>query len=1354
MTKYEIGNTYAFDVIRDFGEDEDFFRIIVPEMGEVHLPKLKFQKEEPLPAVMCCRVKAINNGFPTLSHYMPDYVNRFYRNAQIDHRAVEFKVISLPSKKNDAYVLEDKYGIRYNLFENSAFLAKGQLVYCRFDKLTDNFYSLKISKSDVLPPYYRPSEILGKICCTNRENRMALKLLSSYIPEAWAEYQQGSPFWVLTAMKSALPIMSAWYLSDDFQRLPRVYKHALYLFSQCGHYLLERSRFLRNLDDTRRHSLQQVLTDIIDSLEPLRKACDISTSHREGEFVETLTSHLGESGYLYHPDLQLSVLMLILQKNPGMIRDYLGGIFDTIMGWKLATWTSEPFRKAFIDQFEIYIQQASREIDLFPQADREADTDRIEKIVTAIALQMLISADPTSDLYRRNRSLFYRYISLQRPVKSDILLDKAFRTLMGANLPLEFNYDNIRQPQMLMTCAAIEPTAGMPELSTVHRYLSGDVELTVGPEGCSIRRTDEDSAGRIIPNGMMDWLSPQVYLKNFQSLSGNQISSFDAHKRLWSNIEKSLFEQRQVPSLTPEERQKAEVGDDVLIIISPEITDRSDNPAWMAQIDDENFITQRGYITREDIVNYKITAENLERERDLAYSAFMDESNRPRHFYAKVLEIDTDGLIHFSLAEDVAQQLTENMNDYDSYEAVIANTNAHIYNAISEAGYGVVLQRLPGMDFQNGDVVRCHITNKSNPQYIQGQIDALAEDSKFNKTRGFVNLMKAISVTTEVEDLAEEEDILIDADESLSDQDVEQIVELIRFKALSSTNLLVAFDYLNFARLLALMLNDERLALRLRVHAELLRLHQFYATNRRVDAEELEKFRPDVEGYPLLGLVFHRLEIVSWLGDSDHNNDLWETITNSRNHLETSLAQLVLSYNMLPHGEEDDAISEGLKKKIAQTLGLNFEVRQLKSYGSENQFTEFKSSLVYPASGKKDKNAADPAAQQQVILKTIASFLNSDGGTLYIGVNDKTHCEAGLFEDFEYYKHFRPSDGKNLHTIKNVDNLCVFLTNLVCNKWGNVVAGSIQFDVDNEASHDVIIVNVKPRVSPVFLDDVLYVRRSNNSKALRDRELQDFIEDRRMLELRRREELREAIAVEADITINQCEENKPTEPKVNDTAVVKEKSEGDTKQIATSKWRQNVLHNWEEGFVEPAGYYYFNGENSFIRTSVDRSYDYNEDCSLSLCFSAREAEQGFLILVFDNQRVLKVPMSEILEKDEDRKIGFYSGAQPLFGTIALSCDALLCHLADSKGNLSRRVIPISEIEQQHLTSTPEPICTVPGQYSVEACEIVAASAFPVFSGSMTKDLSSRQLGYLLRANVNTAKAQTIFEEDCMNSKPV
>lgn len=1357
--QYQIGDIREFDVIKDFGEREDFFRLHIPGAGEARLPKLKFQREEPLPDKVRCRIKYINGDMPVPGHFVPQYVNRFYKAGVTHKRDFEFTVVGLPAHAGDKFILEDKYGIRYNLDGRGNILAEGQKVLCHFTKLSNTLFNLELTKSDMRLPFFAPHEFLREIGVRGILNSFLIRLAEVSLADACEEYRANNPLWVVTALKTAASQLSELFVGSDIKRHKILFGELLRIIRTGCLYLIENSRFLRNLSDRHRRSIQAVLTEAVESMGPCRDILDLVADSKQCDFVESLMHKLRESGYLYHPARQFSILMMIFRTQPELVQEYLGKIFETIMEWRLETWTTEPFRSAFVGQFEMYIRQACREIDLLPQADTEADADRIEKIVTAIALQMLISGDSTSDSYRRNRSLFYRYISLLRPVKSEDLLDKAFLTLMGVSFPLEFNYDNIKEPLMLMTRATVRPADDRCHLQSIHTYREGGVELTVSDNGIALRRTDEDNAGRILPNGMMDWLSPQIYLDGVQSLNGNQINSFEAHHRLWTNIESVLFERRVHAEEIGEEQHKAEPGDVVKIVISSDENPRSDNPRWVALIDDERYLPLPGYIFRDDIVGFMLRSVDLDRDRITAQSAFVGENGRPRHFMAAVKEIDPDGLYHFSLLADVAEQCSNIMSYDEVFRAVIAQRHGYEYSGIAETGYGVYLRPQAGSDvFSPGDIVSFRIYDRSNPGHIVGTIiDSTDARNSFDKVTAFANLMRGISL---IEDNYErDESMILDMDETLTREDVSEIVELIRFKAISSSTLLLAYDYLQFGRLLALAIEDTQLAERLQIHADLLRMHQFYATNRRVDADELELYRPKVSGYPLLEVVFHRLEIVSWLGDSDRNGDLWQTVNMQRNLLESNLARLVLSYNMLPasaDGEADRLVSDGLKSKIARMLGVNYEARQLKSYGRENQFIEFKSSLVYPARKfKHDKMKADPEAQQFVILKIIASFLNSSGGTLYIGVNDSTHCEAGLYEDFEYYKHHRAAVGSYQYDMRSVDNMCVFLANLVRFTWGNIVAGSVQIEQDDEASHDVIIVKVQPRTIPVLLDGKIYVRRSGNTNMLLDEERVEFIRERQELERRKQEDLR---VKKGGSDIESPEPLlKTAGPLVPAADIASEPSDTYTqaleKGIATSAWRHNVLHEWEDGYLPPAGYLYFKGDCTLVRTVEDRQFDYDSDCELALAFTEREASQGMLVIVYDTKRVLKVPMCEIMEKDSDRAVGYSNFGQPVFATIALPADALITYLFDNKNTLYRRVIPLADIESQHLNSTPGALTEAPGVAGVAACEIAASSSLTMFAGSMSKDMSTRQVGYTLRATAGSEKAHEILNEDRKAGQP-
>lgn len=111
--------------------------------------------------------------------------------------------------------------------------------------------------------------------------------------------------------------------------------------------------------------------------------------------------------------------------------NYLNRIFESIFNRDLENWKREPFRKAFVEQFEIYVRQARLEIDALPVAETREQKSKIEAILTAIALQLLLS-EPNAD-NSRSWTLFYRYVALMRRLNDGMaLLTKSSLSLLGA----------------------------------------------------------------------------------------------------------------------------------------------------------------------------------------------------------------------------------------------------------------------------------------------------------------------------------------------------------------------------------------------------------------------------------------------------------------------------------------------------------------------------------------------------------------------------------------------------------------------------------------------------------------------------------------------------------------------------------------------------------------------------------------------------------------------------------------------------------------------------------------------------------------------------------------------------------
>ncbi len=154
----------------------------------------------------------------------------------------------------------------------------------------------------------------------------------------------------------------------------------------------------------------------------------------------------------------------------------------------------------------------------------------------------------------------------------------------------------------------------------------------------------------------------------------------------------------------------------------------------------------------------------------------------------------------------------------------------------------------------------------------------------------------------------------------------------------------------------------------------------------------------------------------------------------------------------------------------------------------ENHHVEFKTTLRYDIKeGRVNKEL------EKVILKTIAAFSNSHGGTLIMGVTDNMEI-VGLDNDYNTLK-----DGTN-------DSFELHLRNLVNNAYGVDFAANnliISFPVIDEV--EICVVEIKPGITPLYTEvkdkhgiesEKFYLRSGNSSPALETSEAVRYIRSR------------------------------------------------------------------------------------------------------------------------------------------------------------------------------------------------------------------------------------------------------------------
>ncbi|NLX25718.1 MAG: DUF262 domain-containing protein [Lentisphaerae bacterium] len=168
-------------------------------------------------------------------------------------------------------------------------------------------------------------------------------------------------------------------------------------------------------------------------------------------------------------------------------------------------------------------------------------------------------------------------------------------------------------------------------------------------------------------------------------------------------------------------------------------------------------------------------------------------------------------------------------------------------------------------------------------------------------------------------------------------------------------------------------------------------------------------------------------------------------------------------YQRLTHGEMIGDESDSLVTRIERGEGMN---------------TEFKATLRYNIhTGQKDPR------MEHAVLKTIAAFLNSRGGILFVGVNDEGEA-IGL-----------DSDG-----FDNEDKMALHLDNLIKSQLGGAAFACIKPEFSELNNKRFLAVECFASDKPVFLKngqtEAFYIRAGASSPALPASHIHEYIQQR------------------------------------------------------------------------------------------------------------------------------------------------------------------------------------------------------------------------------------------------------------------
>lgn len=294
----------------------------------------------------------------------------------------------------------------------------------------------------------------------------------------------------------------------------------------------------------------------------------------------------------------------------------------------------------------------------------------------------------------------------------------------------------------------------------------------------------------------------------------------------------------------------------------------------------------------------------------------------------------------------------------------------------------------------------------------------------------------------------------------------------------------------------------------------------------------------------------------------------------------------------------------------------NEDPRSTTTFGQENDYTEFKSSIVFTPAD------INPKIDEQIktIMKTIAGFMNKDGGTLYLGVND-AGVVCGIESDFKYlntsetdrYTYKQDQDGYENKIRESIKR------HLTSASLGNLV--TLEFKTENSKTY--CVVTIKQSKYPVFFNGTkLYQRMGNQTNLLKDFEVYVFIEER----INRFGAQTQSVDTE-DVTALEYSAS-DAKPDQGDT---KEKAEEEKKVDEATKFRINrpVLTPWR--------YVHLYADGGWSYDTKDTPAEPNPVHEIVIPREKKAINDNRLIMVYKNGCVDSVMLSKLRPNKCDHK---------------------------------------------------------------------------------------------------------------------
>ncbi|MCF0189916.1 MAG: ATP-binding protein [Marinilabiliaceae bacterium] len=1111
MGKYNIGQ-HARLVVKDVRKEESKMYYIVSDgEKEYSIGVFRFQEQMEVPKTLDCIVKEIHHDQVIWTQDFEPIVKSYYEVDKVYSFAVEDDYrnpISL-----GYYTVHDGrfFKFRLTLDQTGGIrLRPREKVLCKVVaidgwklilRLCDN-NGLPISKDngqhkktsvkeDKKPEEVTPNRefiTLDEVVAGAGIDASIAKLLKGYMhrrPEfdrVRKAYRNENATWVIMALGE---------LADSMVKCVMAFPHnkhrLLNAMRSVALFLLEESDLLRNADDDEREDSHRLLSSVVDEVEVTEKALGCVDRGEEQDWMDHVLNCLRLSGYLHHPEEKLKIMMCLLSLRSDLQDLYMGDIFDIITGGKERDWHVEPFRGAMVRMLEMYIAAAQYRVNMLSNAETKEGRNLIQSVVRALSIELFLSVDADGIERRCRKAMLCRLLTYTEGF--NMIDDLLHRSLDSICFPydsrLEYGWDDLSHTETIAFKLCKGDDRSKLYAGRMMELEQSDVQLRLIGKTILIRNRWSERQRNVLPEGLFPAMDVQITISKDESVEMDSGMQVPALKRAWSEIEANIFTtlRHVTPSFSEDNNEPAEqskiypqVGDEVPVFVTAieriPTSDVIDKYVLKCEIYSDTFIG-RGELDMSQLVQFYVVPSKDD---------FIDQTTgRPMRFSVEIEREETPGFYTFTARKAVGRFFQE-YTDFENRERMKCKIKSTIkgnkFLCLDQYGRSVLVSKTESLrDLNNGAYLILRAESISPTAQVIGSFEAEINDYFTDKDifRNFMDWYKLDVIpepTKEVED-----EIYYPSDEpeqsafKLEECYVREIILIMDRLAVSSTEQSLTYNYLSLAHLLSRIIGDERIEKYYKDRKRIVELLYDYALNRNIDDNEVQnlaKGNGDLIGHDTaFNEYLTRLRIIGAKGQENQNKFLWDTYKETQSTTIRDIASLMLSRNMLDSfGLLFAKEKESIVKQISEILHIAIPEKQLKYFGEEDQTREYKSSLVIPAGSL----TPDEKKQKRHIMERLCAMLNTEGGILYIGVNNQGFA-AGLDADMTYFRSLCVGP-----TEDPVDKFTNCFQEAAFSMLGTQPAQYVEYKMDEVDGRQVFEISVKPYPEPVSIGGKFFVR--------------------------------------------------------------------------------------------------------------------------------------------------------------------------------------------------------------------------------------------------------------------------------------